>query len=404
LIHIRSSVPNIYSFMQVDSMKTARTIAIVYIDAASASRSAAVALQKALQARQPHCQVRLVNITDIFDHHRLFGTIVRRGINYFNRQLQCDRVQDLRGLIDISLLCHNLVGQKGIRKLAGYWKAFSPDIVISMTPLFNPVLYRSAQLANAAVQCITIPLDFVEVCSRYWFTPAMKQYYFNATDQLQQQAAKAGIPENYRIRINGMPVDERAYDARPRDRAAQLRTIGLNPDWPVGFLSFGAQGSQQMLAITHALAKQHRQLNLIILCGKNKKLFRQITALKLPFPTAVYSYLPNTPLQLLQLADFAIGQPGAMTITESLITHTPLIVQKSKGMRPLQKSHEAWLSKTGTGIVAATPAQIAAAVKEVITDLSYKEQLAAHQHQALFEIVALIEQIGQLERRIDRAA
>jgi processive 1,2-diacylglycerol beta-glucosyltransferase len=385
-------------------MKTARTIAIVHTDAASASQSAAVALQKALRARQPHCQVRLVNITNILDHHRLFGILVRRGINYFNRQQQRDRVQDLRGLIDVSLLCHDLVGGKGIRKLAGYWKTFTPDIVISMTPLFNPVLYRSAQLANPAVQCITIPLDFSEVCSRYWFTPKVKQYYFNATDQLQQQAAKAGVPENYRIRISGMPVDENAYEARPRNRAAQLRTIGLNPEWPVGFLSFGAQGSQQMLAITRALAKQHSQLNLIILCGKNKKLFRQITALKLPFPTAVYSYLPNTPVHLLQLADFAIGQPGAMTITESLITHTPLIVQKSKGMRPLQKSHEAWLTNTGTGMVATTPAQIAAAVQEVINKASYKEQLAAHQHQALFEIVALIEQIGQLERRMGKAA
>ncbi len=173
--------------------------------------------------------------------------------------------------------------------------------------------------------------------NRYWFTPKTEQYYLNATETLHKQAAQAGITDHYRFRITGMPVEESAYEPAPPDRNAQLRSIGLNPNWPVGFLSFGAQGPRNVLDITRALAKKHTNLNLIIMCGKNKKLFRQITALKLPFPTAVYSYLPNTPLQLLQLCDFSIGKPGAIAISESLITNTPLIAQKSKGLRPLQK-------------------------------------------------------------------
>jgi hypothetical protein len=69
--------------MQAASMKTTRNIAIVYFDAASGHRSAAAALQKTVQERHPHGQVRLINITDIFDHHRLFGKIVRAGTGYF---------------------------------------------------------------------------------------------------------------------------------------------------------------------------------------------------------------------------------------------------------------------------------------------------------------------------------
>ncbi|WP_158085497.1 glycosyltransferase [Niastella vici] len=370
--------------MQAASMKAARNIAIVYAESASASRSAAVALQKALQLRQPQCQVRLVKITSFFDYHRVFGPIVRTGMNR------------------MSSLAHDLVGEKGIQKIAAYWKLFLPDIVISVAPIFNPVLYRSAQLANPAVQCITIPVDLEEVGSRTWFTPSIKQYYLNATDLLDKQAAEAGIPADYRFRISGLPVAESAYEPRPRNRDWQLKAIGLNPAWPVGFISFGIQGSPDILQITRALAKQHQQLNLIIMCGKNKKLFRQLTTTKIPFPTAVYYYLPQTPVQYLQLADFAIGKPGAMTITESLITRTPLIVQKSKNA--LHKGNEAWLTKTRTGIVSATPAGIAARVNEIISNPSYKEQLAIHHHQAIYEIAALIEQIAQLEQRMKKAA
>ncbi|WP_205511087.1 glycosyltransferase [Longitalea arenae] len=388
--------------MQVESMKTTRNLAIVYSEAASGSHAAATALHQVLQAQQPHCRVRLVNITEIFDHFPAFGKIIRSGIHYFNWQLKADRSFDLRGLVDGALLVHDLIGRNGIRKMAAFWRSFYPDVVISVTPLFNPVLYRSAMAVNPHVQCITIPVNFHEMRSRYWFTPKVKQYYLNATEQLQQQAAKAGIPEQYRIRIDGMPVHESAYEAVPADRAFQLRSIGLNSEWPVALLSFGAQGSRKILAIIRALAKEKRHLNLIVLCGKHKKLFGRINALKLPFPVAVYSYLPQTPLLFLQLSDLVIGKAGAMTISEALITQKPLIVLKSRSMRPLQKAQEDWLTQSGTGIVANSPSVIARAVNTMLTNGAYKQRMAAHQHRAIYQAAALVEKIGRLnqEQRI----
>jgi processive 1,2-diacylglycerol beta-glucosyltransferase len=384
--------------MQADSMKTVRTIAIVYSDAASGPLSAATALKNVLQNRNPQCHVRLVNIAEIFDHHPLFGKIVRTGIKFFNWQLRNDSVAGLKKQINLMLFFASQVGKRGIRKIARYWEASPADIVVSVTPMYNPVLYRSAQLANPDVQCITVPVDFEEVCSNYWFTPAVKQYYLNGTARLQLQAAKAGIPEKERFRIDGMPVGVCAYECTPHNRSEQLRAIGLNPVWPVGFLSFGAQGSRNILAITKALAKQHRHLNLIIMCGRNKKLYKQVTALKLPFPVAVYTYLPKTPLRHLHLADFAIGKPGAMTITESLITQTPLIVQQSKGMRPIQQANEEWLKQAKTGIVASTPETIAAAVNEIVNNPVFKVQMDEHHHQALYQMAAFIEKLGKINQ------
>jgi processive 1,2-diacylglycerol beta-glucosyltransferase len=384
--------------MQADSMKTVRNIAIVYSEAASGPHSAALALKNVLQSRNPHCRVHMVNIAEVFNHHPLLGKIVRAGIRFFNWQLKNDRVVALKQLIDLSQFCHNRVGKRGIRKISKYWESFFPDIVVSVTPMFNSVLYRSARLVNPDVQCITVPVDFEEVRSKYWFTPDVQQYYLNATARLQLQAARAGIPEKERFRIDGMPVGECAYECHPHNRREQLKAIGLNPVWPVGFISFGAQGSRSMLAIVKALAKQHRHLNLIIMCGKNKKLYKQVTALQLPFPVAVYTWLPKTPLRHLHLADFAIGKPGAMTITESLITQTPLIVQQSKGMRPVQKANEEWLKQARTGIVASTPETIAAAVNEIVNNPVFKVQMDEHHHQALYQMAAFIEKIGKLNQ------
>lgn len=384
--------------MQAGNMKTVRTIAIVYSEAASGPLSAATALKNVLQTRNPQCHVRLVNIAEVFDHHPFFGKMVRAGIRLFNWQLRNDKIAGLKKQIDLAMFCGSLVGKRGIRKIARYWEATPADIVVSVTPMHNAVLYRSAQLANPDVQCITVPVDFEEVRSNYWFTPDVKQYYLNGTARLQLQAAKAGIPEKERFRIDGMPVGACAYECTPHNRREQLRAIGLNPVWPVGFLSFGAQGSRNILAISKALAKQHRHLNLIIMCGRNKKLYKQVTALKLPFPVAVYTYLPKTPLRHLHLADFAIGKPGAMTITESLITQTPLIVQKSKGMQPIQKANEEWLKQAKTGIVASTPETIAAAINEIVNNPVFKEQMDEHHHQALYQMAAFIEKLGKINQ------
>lgn len=113
-----------------------------------------------------------------------------------------------------------------------------------------------------------------------------------------------------------MQAEERTYEPALANRDNQLRSIGLNPAWPVGFISVGEQRTRSVLNIIRTLAKQHRQLNLIILCGKDKALFRKLHGLQLPLPTAVYSYISPTPSLFLQLSDFVLGQPGATTINE----------------------------------------------------------------------------------------
>jgi processive 1,2-diacylglycerol beta-glucosyltransferase len=116
--------------------------------------------------------------------------------------------------------------------------------------------------------------------------------------------------------ITAMPLQESTFEPAPANRDYQLRSIGLNPAWPVGFIAVGEQSTRSVLNMVRALAKEHRQLNLIILCGKDKALFSKLHALPLPFPTAVYSCITPTPLLFFHLSDFVIGEPGATTINE----------------------------------------------------------------------------------------
>jgi processive 1,2-diacylglycerol beta-glucosyltransferase len=69
-------------------------------------------------------------------------------------------------------------------------------------------------------------------------------------------------------------------------------------------------------------------------------------------------------------------------------------------MSPVQKGNEEWLTQTRTGIVAKTPESIVAAVTEIVNNPEYKEQMAGHNHKAIFQIAAMIEKIGKLNQKI----
>ncbi|GAB3947997.1 hypothetical protein GCM10028805_21310 [Spirosoma harenae] len=334
--------------------------------------------------------VQLVNIVEVFDLHKRLGPVVRYGIDRFNHQLKNDKVFDLGGQINLSLLCHDLLTDKGIAQLARFWADSPPDLVVSVTPMYNPALYRSVRLVNPNAVCVTIPVDFDQVKARYWFTPKVEQYYVNGTDRLMEQAQKAGIANRYNHRISGMIVDPSCYQAPPADRATELSRLGLDPDLPTGFVSFGGQGCTHVQAIAKKIAQSSVRANLIFLCGHNKAVYDEINNLLFPHPSVALSYLPETPIHYLHLADFAIGKPGAMTITEALITHTPLIALKSRGMRPVQRGNEEWLVKHKVGILAKDIDEVVPAIQQILVSPIYKQQAALHTHQAIFEATRLL--------------
>jgi hypothetical protein len=365
---------------------SSKQIDILYFDAASGHRSAAFALQKVLQVQQPDWQIRCVNVVDIFDHHPRFGWIVRTGIDRFNRQLQRDRVFDLKGQINLSLLFHDLLSDQDLNLISQFWQRSAPDAIVSVTPMYNPALYRAARMANPQVECVTIPVDFEEAKPRYWFTPKVQQHYFNGTDRLIAQAKSAGVSDCFNHRVSGMVVDPQCYSIPELDRPQALTQLGLNPDLPTGIVSFGGQGCVHSLNIAKQIANANVPVNMIYLCGRNQAVFEQLNQLSTPYPKAVLGYLKETPIHYLHLADFAIGKPGSMTITEALITGTPLIIFKSRGMSSVQRGNEQWVLETQVGIMVKQSYHIVEAITDLLSTPHYSDNARNQYHHAVFEV------------------
>jgi processive 1,2-diacylglycerol beta-glucosyltransferase len=337
----------------------------------------------------------MVNIVDAFAPNRQFHRIVCAGIDHFNGKLKREKVFDLKGLINLSLMFHDLLSAKGIREISAYWENDPPDAVVSVTPMYNPALYRAARLANPDVRCVTIPVDFEEVKPRYWFTPKVEQHYLVATRRLEQQARAAGIQDSFIRRISGMPIDPEFYEAPRLNVAGELARLGLNPTLPTGFVSFGGQGSVLLTEIARILSRSSLDLNLIFMCGRHSEAYKELNEMNTPYPKLALSYTKETPIYYQGLADFIIGKPGTMTITEALIAAKPVIAIKSRGMSPVQRGNEEWMEGHGVGIVVSDMKALPNAVKQVITSDKYRRNAERESHRGVFEAAEIICELTQ---------
>jgi UDP-N-acetylglucosamine:LPS N-acetylglucosamine transferase len=362
-----------------------KKVEIIYFDAGSGHRSSAKGLERAVAATRPDWRVRIVNIVEVFAPNKQFHRIVCAGIDHFNRHLKREKVFDLKGLINLSLMFHDLLSTKGIREISKFWKDDPPDAVVSVTPMYNPALYRAARLANPEARCITIPVDFEEVKARYWFTPKVEQDYLLATRRLEQQARDARLPESFLHHISGMPIDTEFYEAPKINVTEELASLGLDPELPTGFVSFGGQGSILVREIAKRLASSALKLNLIFMCGRYTEVYDELSKLKTPYRKLALSYTRETPIYYQRLADFIIGKPGSMTITEALIARKPVIAIKSRGMSPVQRGNEEWVQEHKVGIIVAGMDELPAAVSDVIESDCYRQNAAKEFHRGVFE-------------------
>lgn len=368
---------------------------VVYFEAGSGHRAAALALRKALAGLDRGWRVRAVDAVDVFDHHLLFGPIVRAGVARFNGMLRRERVRGLPGLIGLALWCHYRLGPGGWRRLAAFWRDEPPDAVVSVVPMFNPALCGAARAANPAALCVTVPVDFEECRPGYWFTPFVDQHYLLASGALRRQAADLGLPADRVHDIGGMPIDPDFYERPPVDREARLADLGLDPRWPTALVSFGGQGSVLVEEVARGLAAAGPELNAILLCGRSRALLRRLQVLAMPCRKAVLGWRPESPADLLALADVIIGKPGSMTIAEAVVLGCPLIAVRAVGMAPVQRGNEAWLEASGVGRIAESGVAAGAMVRQVLECDGYRQRAASQRHRGVFDAAAAIASLLQ---------
>jgi UDP-N-acetylglucosamine:LPS N-acetylglucosamine transferase len=367
-----------------------RTVDLIYFNAGGGHRMSALALEAAICGQHRPWQVRLVNLTEILDAKDVFRRVTGVAPEHlYNVRLQrgwtLGLAQELKLLQRMIRLGHAPM----LRLLREHWRRTAPDLVVSLVPNFNRVLYDSVAASLPGVPYVTVMTDLADHPPNFWIEPGQEQHIVCGTPRAAQQAAAMGYPAGRIHLTSGMIIRPEFYRPPLADRDAERRRLGLDPSRPTGVVMFGGHGSRVMLDIERQLP----DMQLILMCGHNAGLASRLRRAGASAPRLVLEFTPDV-VHYLQLGDFLIGKPGPASLTEAVQLGLPVVTVRNAWTMPQERYNTQWVRDNGFGVVHDSFRDIRAAVVELVGRLpAYRRNLRAYTNRAVFEVPAILGKI-----------
>jgi len=366
-----------------------KTLELVFFDAGGGHRSAANALCDVVRNQERGWDMRLMNLQELLDEIDIF------------RKFTGIRLQDIYNLIlrrgwtlgsaQLLPLMHGVIRayhSTQVDLLSRYWKDRAPSMVVSVIPNFNRAIFDAMARAMPGVPLVTILTDMADYPPHFWIE-RQRQYLICGTERAYHQAVEMGHSKARVFLTSGMILNPKYYEEVTIDRAHDLEVLGLDPKLPTALLMFGGEGSTKMLDIARRLNESRLEMQIVAICGKNKKLEDAMRGLRHRIPMHVEGFTREVP-RFMRLSDFFIGKPGPGSISEAVAMGLPVIVESNAWTLPQERYNSKWVEEKGVGIgLSSFRRQIAAAAGRMIDGRQRAEfirNVKALNNRAVFEI------------------
>jgi 1,2-diacylglycerol 3-beta-galactosyltransferase len=284
---------------------------------------------------------------------------------------------------------------KQVSLLSNYWKSNQPDMVVSVIPNFNRAIHQAIQRVMPNVPMVTILTDMADYPPHFWIERQL-QYLICGTQRAYDQAIKLGHSPERVFRTSGMILNPRYYEPVTIDREPDRAALGLYPDLPTALMMFGGEGSATMLNIARKLDTSGLDVQIIAICGKNKKLEAAMRAMTSRIPIHVEGFTREVP-RFMRLADFFIGKPGPGSISEAVAMGLPVIIERNHWTLPQERYNADWVEEQGVGIALHSfRREVAGAVKKMLDTerrCEFVKAVDQQRNRAVFEIPEILEKI-----------
>jgi 1,2-diacylglycerol 3-beta-galactosyltransferase len=190
------------------------------------------------------------------------------------------------------------------------------------------------------------------------------------------------------------------YQKPQLDVRTERERLGLHPDLPTGIVMFGGHGAPVMAEIAGNIDAGTSEVQQILICGHNQKLYAELAARRTRRPMRVEGFSTNV-AHYMALSDFFIGKPGPGSISEALQFDLPVILERNARTMPQERFNTDWVLEKRLGIVLKNFSEIAAGIEELLRPQVFAELRAnalAYTNRAIFEVPAILEEV--VERHV----
>ena len=241
----------------------------------------------------------------------------------------------------------------GLQTMLEVIQRIKPRVVVSTYPFAAGIISKLKEQGLINIPAVTIITDYTD--HSYWVHP-YTDLYIVGSNQVRDRLISQGI-ENDKIKNTGIPVRQRFIESQPRELL--LEKYGMNSNKFTVLLMGGGDGFIGKGRSTfRALESVSQTLQLIIVCGRNKKLKKQLELELKDYKHDVLllGFCENIQ-ELMAISDLMITKPGGVTTSEALAMGLPLLIyhplpgQEEDNAEFLWKSGLAFLAKTENDLI-----------------------------------------------------
>lgn len=368
----------------------AHEVQLIYFNAGGGHRSAALALQEVISQTHPDWAVTLVNLFEVIDSDRYYKKLTGFAPeDLYNMRLKRGWTRGLATELKLFQAMIRLTLPQLKKKMRSFWRNTRPQLVVSLVPNFNKVMYEALRDELPGTPYVTVLTDMADYPPNFWIEPNQGQFIICGTEFAASQAASLGYDATAIIQTSGMILRPSFYRKPCVDRASRFTELGLDPQRPTGLVLFGGHGSNEMLKIAKVLPDQQ----LIFVAGHNSALAQKMAAQSSSGQHLVLGFTKDID-QLMQLSDYFVGKPGPGSLSEAVHMGLPVITFRNAATMPQERYNTTWVEENQLGKVIGSVSELPGAVAAVLRDLpKFKQHVQDINNQAVFEVVAALAQI-----------
>jgi processive 1,2-diacylglycerol beta-glucosyltransferase len=222
-----------------------------------------------------------------------------------------------RKLTRVRSVLRKVTLDKFVRRL----KQFKPDVALCTHYLPLEILGRLKHDPKLGLSPFTASVVTDFEAHALWMEPAVDLYCVAAEETKARLVARGAAAEH--VAVTGIPIA--AKFSGQVDAGAVRKRHGLRDDLPVLLVLSGGFGLGPVAEILDELNKLATAVQVVVVCGRNEELRRELAVQERRHPTHVVGFVTNMH-ELMAVSDLVLTKPGGLTSSEALALGKPMFV------------------------------------------------------------------------------
>ena len=310
-------------------------------------KRAAAAIESKIKSLSPETDVAVVDAMKAIG--KLFDDVVCGGYRFMATKTpkfygKCYKITDRKTLMYKAVMRSNTLMSERLLKTI---EEHDPDIVIICHPFITTMISKLRRQGKINVKAISLITDYA--AHRTYIVPNIEAYVLAEPQMAKKLVEEYGVDQSI-IYPLGIPVFDKFTSSFDKEKIC--KNEGLDPNLPTVLLMAGSFGVTAVADFYKNLSEQSKNIQIIVITGKNKKLYDKLNNLinesGCQKSTKLLYFVDNVE-DYMHISDLIVTKPGGLTVTESLACKLPLAIYSA--LSGQEGDNAEFLTQTGAAVM-----------------------------------------------------